>query len=735
MKDLIKKFTVSMQQEGIKVTSRKTKNYVLDYMVAKKDKVANCYVDVLFINGCMLPHPMRYRVQHQAEQLIMANVTNDTVYYEQLDLKMVHYARVFIFFRCPVTDVVKEFIKKAKKFNKTVVFDIDDLVFDTFYTDTVKYVTQMPDIDRKLYDEGVKRIGETLSFCDIATTTTEELALELSKYVNQVHVNRNVASDKMLAISESALECLEDNVNGNRSNKEFIRKEPKQVSLGYFSGSITHNDDFAIILPVIQRLMGENNHIHLYLVGELDLPKELQGYANRIHTIGFMDWTKLPMLIAQMDINLAPLEDTIFNRAKSENKWTEASLVKVITIASNVGAFAKMIQDEVTGVLCANTKEDWYYKLKKVIADIDIRKKIAYNAYRSVKEYCITIETCWDYANFIKSVMKPNLMYKIPTAQISGGTLVAEKHAAILQNNGIDVFFINDGGEDVSHFTYVENEFPVIRSRSTAILGSIDTAIATLYTTMEFVQNYPNIKRRMYLVQGLETKFPLAGSWGRVQASQSYMPVVNVEFITVSKWCQKWLQEKYHKTAKYVPNGIDCNLFQSCERDFSGKVRILIEGNSDDCNKNVDESFKIVELLDKEKYEIWYISYQGKPKDWYRVDRFFRRVPNNEMPYIYTQCHILLKSSIFESFSYPPLEMMATGGVVVVRPNEGNQEYLEDERNCLFYDFNNLFTAVTAIERILEDTSFRNNIIINGIKTAEERDWSNIESQIINLYE
>ena len=59
---------------------------------------------------------------------------------------------------------------------------------------------------------------------------------------------------------------------------------------------------------------------------------------------------KTAAVIAEMDINLAPLEDTIFNRAKSENKWIEAALVKVVTIASDVGAFHDCIEDGKTGV-------------------------------------------------------------------------------------------------------------------------------------------------------------------------------------------------------------------------------------------------------------------------------------------------------------------------------------------------------------------------------------------------
>ena len=142
-----------------------------------------------------------------------------------------------------------------------------------------------------------------------------------------------------------------------------------------------------------------------------------------------------------------------------------------------------------------------------------------------------------------------------------------------------------------------------------------------------------------------------------------------------------------------------------------------------------------MERLDPSQYEIWFMSYQGKPKEWYRVDKFLHRVPYSEVPQVYHQCHILLKSSILESFSYPPLEMMATGGVAVVAPNEGNIEYLRDGENCLLYEQGNIDSAVAAIERIRQDGSLRQRLYDGGLKTAQEHDWNRLEADILSLYD
>lgn len=118
-----------------------------------------------------------------------------------------------------------------------------------------------------------------------------------------------------------------------------------------------------MIVPVLKQLLGKNPNLELLIVGILELPVELKLFASQIQMEGFVDYQKLPERIASVDINLAPLTDTIFNRAKSENKWVEAALVQTVTAASNLGAFAEMVQDGEDGVLCRDEAE-WLEKLQ-----------------------------------------------------------------------------------------------------------------------------------------------------------------------------------------------------------------------------------------------------------------------------------------------------------------------------------------------------------------------------------
>lgn len=725
-KDLIKKAGRVLKEEGIEMLARKTSLYLKNVASGKKiysgsELAQNCYMDVLFINGCYLAHPSRYRVAHQREQLAAGGITSAEIFYTDITLDLVKNFRMFILFRCPYTDEICEFVKHAKSYNKTILFDIDDLMIDTQYTDTIPYVQTMPKSERKVYDDGVIATGKLLRMCDGAITTTEALAEELKKYVPAVYINRNVASEEMIKISELAR-------NQCNRNEDCIR-------IGYFSGSITHNPDFMIVFSALVKLMEQYQNIELLLVGEMDVPVELKEYHERVKKIPMAQWRKLPQLIASVDINIAPLVDTLFNRAKSENKWLEAALVEVPTLASNVGAFKTMIQDGKTGFLVQNTIEDWYGKLCYLVENESVRCKVAKKAYNYVRKHCTTVYTGIGFANWLYKKMSPNVVFMLPTIQISGGALVTLKHAGILQKIGYDVTIFNDGYEKEREIKRDGRQFPVINKRVMQINANIDKCVATLWSTCDFFYEYGKIQERFYLIQNYETDFYQSGEPLRLRANATYGMRFPVNYITISKWCENWLKTDYHITAAYAPNGLESEHFFAVDRDYTGKIRILVEGNSDDYYKNVDESFRITNQLNPEKFEIWYMSYQGKPKDWYRVDRFLHKIPYVQVADVYRQCHILIKSSILESFSYPPLEMMATGGCVVVAPNGGNVEYLENEKNCLFYEQGNEQDAIKQIERLICDNQLRMQLIENGIKTAEKRNWDKIKKDIIALYQ
>ena len=681
--------------------------------------------DVLFINGYhsdKIGHPYRYRVLHQMEQLGAGFLESNEKFYLNFEPSIVRNYRVIIFFRCPWTKKVDEAISLAKNLNKKVLFDIDDLIINIKYTEMIPYLKTLSQKKKQLYDNLVKRIGKTLKLCDAAITSTEALAKELKKYVPYVYINRNVASEEMWKLSTNALKT--------RDTKTHL----KFVTIGYVSGSITNHADLEMICPALLRILNEFKNVKILLLGELSFPKCLKDFSSKIiYYKNFIDWKKMPEIMLNVDINIAPIEYTIFNEAQSENKWVEAALVKVPTIASNFGAFKHMIIHNKTGILCNDTN-DWYISLRTLINNRSLRKIIGENAYIFCKKRYNTIYTGVNLASFINSISNRHIGFFLPTINISGGIYVILKHACVLKDEGWDVDLILPN-VTLEFLEFQNHKFNVINMSNSIMSSQYDIIVATLYTTLYSILKYFRTKNRLYLVQNYETDFYSFGNYFRSIAEKTYSVPFGVKYITISKWCESWLWQKYKKKSTYVPNGIDFDNYKHYRRELKNKkIRILIEGDSSLHYKNVDESFKIIEKIDKNKYEIWYLSYNGKPKEWYHVDKFFYKIPLENVSQIYYESDILLKSSWLESFSYPPLEMMATGGYCIVAPNDGNTEYLKDGENCLFYTLGDIDSAVRSIERLVSNENLQKQLYEYGIQTAKKRDWKIFKNQIISLY-
>ena len=364
-----------------------------------------------------------------------------------------------------------------------------------------------------------------------------------------------------------------------------------------------------------------------------------------------------------------------------------------------------------------------------------MRNTLGENAYKVCRKKYNTIYTGRKLSRYINSIAKKHIGFILPSLLNSGGTYVILKHACILKDEGWDVDLIVPN-VNYNLYEFQEHKFNLINLNNVIITSQYDVLVATLYSTIFTALSYYKTKKRLYLVQNYETNFYPFGNYFRFIAEKTYSVPFNLKYITISKWCEKWLWKKYKKKSKYAPNGIDFDNFKPHKRDLKNKkIRILIEGNCHSHYKNVDESFKIIDNLDKNKYEIWYLSNNGKPKDWYRIDKFFNELQHDEVIYIYEQCDILLKSSWLESFSYPPLEMMATGGYVIIVLNGGNKEYLKDGENCIIYKLGDIDGAVDSINRLVSDKKLQEYLYINGLITAQERDWKKFRDKIISLYD
>jgi glycosyltransferase involved in cell wall biosynthesis len=84
------------------------------------------------------------------------------------------------------------------------------------------------------------------------------------------------------------------------------------------------------------------------------------------------------------DIGIAPLINDEFNRGKSHIKWMEYAMCGIPCVASDVAPY-KVIRNGIDGIL---TDDDhWYYNLRRLVRDRNLRAAIGYNALLTVGDF------------------------------------------------------------------------------------------------------------------------------------------------------------------------------------------------------------------------------------------------------------------------------------------------------------------------------------------------------------
>jgi len=148
-----------------------------------------------------------YRAHNQAEELQTHGFdVSVTMQDNPLLTSYTDKFSVFIFHRVLFTPSVKKMIEKIKKQNKEIIFDTDDLVFDTKYVHQTDHYKNMSYFEKKQYEKG---IGEEIlkdPYVKVCTTSTKFIASKLEEYGKKVFVTTNKLSNEWLAISEHLLQ-------------------------------------------------------------------------------------------------------------------------------------------------------------------------------------------------------------------------------------------------------------------------------------------------------------------------------------------------------------------------------------------------------------------------------------------------------------------------------------------------------------------------------------------------
>jgi glycosyltransferase involved in cell wall biosynthesis len=335
--------------------------------------VANINPVILILSGVQ-GDPRRYRTFHLYEQARLAGLSCQLSHVTDRGLReKATEATIIILHRAAYDDQVAWIEHEIHQKHGRLIADMDDLVFDP---EAVQYI-HSPDfgdpVRRSLYLEDVKRFRQTLEGCDNAIVSSDFLSERVHQLGKPASIHRNAFSLEMLFLSEQAYRRRNEN--------------PARVVLGYASGTPTHDQDFALIKPVLKSILSSHAEAELWLVGRVNPGDDWEEGAGRVKKMRRVPWRGLPEIQAQFDINLAPLViDNPFGQSKSEIKYVEAALVRVPTIASPSDSYMCAVQDGENGML-AEEPGEWRQDLETLISQPELRKTLGETAYHAVLQH------------------------------------------------------------------------------------------------------------------------------------------------------------------------------------------------------------------------------------------------------------------------------------------------------------------------------------------------------------
>jgi hypothetical protein len=339
---------------------------------------------ILFISGCP-GAPSRYRCEHHIEQLATMGIEGSLLMPNDIGVLLaVPRYDLVVLHRVEFTALIAELFEVAACGAIPVVFDTDDLVFDLAAVSSIRFLNRFGKEKREQYITTVRLLRETASRCSGLLVTTVPLQTAALRCGFNALVHRNGYSSQMLAAAANALasSSLMPTQPAQPDETNGFRRET--VILGYLSGSPTHDADFATIAPAIAAVLSKHPLARLRIVGPLTIPRELRQFDSRIEHVEFVAWQELPKEIGKIDINLAPLEvDNQFCQAKSEIKYIEAGLMRVVTVASPTEAFQHAIRHGETGMLALSVGE-WESCLDELIVDRNKRVQLSNAAWHHV---------------------------------------------------------------------------------------------------------------------------------------------------------------------------------------------------------------------------------------------------------------------------------------------------------------------------------------------------------------
>lgn len=254
---------------------------------------------------------------------------------QQYDVIVFHRPRYSLGFRFT--------LRQLRKQGSRCIADFDDLVFDPAWAS---------------YSPGVLNQQVSLKQT-VRNFTAHDKALRL---FDEVTVSTTPLQDKIQQSHGLKAVFVPNAVHLGWRAEPAPGKEPVP-RLTYFPGTRSHDRDFAHIHQPLADFLHDHAEVELHITGTLSEDVLIKTRPHQLVCHPAQPFQSYRQHVAQSWLNLAPLENTVFNQHKSALKVIEASYFNAPTLASPIPDMQRL---ESAGAILAANQNDWFDGLSRV---------------------------------------------------------------------------------------------------------------------------------------------------------------------------------------------------------------------------------------------------------------------------------------------------------------------------------------------------------------------------------
>jgi len=327
------------------------------------------------------------------------------------------------------------------------------------------------------------------------------------------------------------------------------------------------------------------------------------------------------------------------------------------------------------------------------------------------------------------------------TGVVGGGTKIVFKHINWLNSLGVEVTLFSY--DKKPSWVELKADFLQIKEIFEINFKNYDKVIAfSIFDIPELLKLCPKYKVTLFC-QGYEGYH--FGEDHILMREDKYMltQLHSLPFNTigVSTHLIRLFKKLFNKDAKYIPNGIDLTVFGQAGVSLDKrKNSITFIGNPFHMLKGFKFLFNTLFGIQLSKHAIKNLElnvvfgFQVKDLDWWIEQlesiglkvNIYVKLKQHEVSQLLKETRLLAVTSIYEGFSLPILEAMATGTPVISTKNLGAESFCVDGKNSYLIDYGNFEQLAEKIFAVFYNEAQVKPLVQNALTTV--RDYSEYNS-------